>query len=233
MKAKIFSLITLLAAGAVAAQEPKKTQEPVKPAEAVSAKGAAMTEVRFSVTGLTKENVAKVKESLSTLSFQTYVCTGCKYEQSTAGKCTGCQMDLKAEKKPLIAGTMPSADDSSITLTLDQGHATRLSDIENALKKNSIGIDYTKLPIAGKAHLVIRGGTENDVPAIQKAIADAKLFEDAQAKWDASTSEIHVAVRSGATPPDRAAVSKAIEASGLKLTFADVIWGHVPGTKKT
>jgi len=226
------TLLALVAAGSVLAAQAKPAQEPTKPKEAVAVKAAPVTELRFSVTGLTKDNLSKVKESLTTLSFQTYVCDTCKYEQSTAGKCTKCNMDLKAEKKPLFAGAMPSPDDNSITLSMDQGHPTRLSDIESALKKNSINIDYAKFPIIGKAHLVIRGGTADNVAAVEKAITDSKLFEEVHAQWDATASEIHVAVKSGAMPPTRAKVTSAIEGSGLKVTFADVIWGALPMAKK-
>ena len=228
------TLLALVAAGSVLAAQAKPAQEPTKPKEAVAAKvaPAPVTELRFSVTGLTKDNLSKVKESLTTLSFQTYTCDACKYEQSTAGKCAKCSADLKAEKKPLFAGAMPSPDDNSITLTMDQGHPTRFSDIESALKKNSINIDYTKFPITGKAHLVIRGGTADNVAAVEKAITDAKLFEEVHAQWDATANEIHVAVKSGATPPTRAKVTSAIEGSGLKVQFADVIWGLMPMAKK-
>ncbi len=221
------TLLAVVAAGSVlTAQEAKKTQQPA-PGEAAAVKAAPIVELRFTVTGLTKENLSKVKESLTTLSFQTYLCGGCKYEQSTAGKCTKCNMDLKAERKPLLSAAMPSAEDSSITLTIDQGHPTRFSEIEGALKKNAINVDYSKFPITGKAHLVIRGGTADNVAAVEKAIKDAKLFDEVRAIWDAPSSEIHVMVRSGPTPPTRAAVAKVLEGSTLKVQFADVIWGQV------
>ncbi len=222
------ALLGLLAAGTVVtAQQAKPAQDPAgAPTAATAAKVVPGPELRFTVSGLTQENASKVKESLTTLSFQSYVCEACKYEQSTAGKCTPCNTELKAVKKPLLAAVMPSATDSSITLTMAAGTPTRFSEIEGALKRNAINIDYAKFPIAGQSHLVIRGATADRVAEVEKALIDAKLFDEVKATFDAKTSEIHVAVRAGAAPPTRAKVASTIE--GLKLTFADVIWQAEP-----
>ncbi len=217
--------LAFVATGAVLSAQEEKKDPHAGVTKQASATVPGKTELRFNVTGLTKDNVTKVKDSLTALSFQTYICPGCKYEQSTAGKCAPCNSDLKAEKKPLLSGATPSPDDSSITLTLDQARSVRLSEIENALKGSSVQIANDKFPIIGQANLVVRGATEQDVPTVEKALRDAKLFEEVKATFDKTTNEIHVMVRAGATPPMRSAVASAIDKAGVKATLGDVVWG--------
>ena len=226
-------LLAVCAAGAVlTAQEAGKKVE-IKPGHTATAAQStgAKTELKFAVTGLTQDNVSKVKDSLTALSFQTYVCPSCKYEKSTAGKCEPCKMDLVAEKKPLFAGATPLPAENAIALTLDQGRLVRLSEIENTLKSNSITIANDKFPIIGNARLIVRGVTEPDVQAIQKSLKDANLFGDVVTSFDKTTNEVHVQVRAGTTPPMRSAVVTAIQSANAKATLADVVWGPTTTSK--
>lgn len=222
------TLFTFLLTGAlVAAQtEVKTAQEPqgeVKNAAASKLEpGVALD---FSVSGLTKSNVDKVKQSLTAMQTQVYVCSGCKHEQVTAGRCSPCNLDMKAAKEPLFFEAMPSFETETIRVTPLAARILRYSDLESALKKESIQIDSAKFPLPGKARLVLLGGTLENAMVIEKALVDAKLFEKVKADFDAATGEIHVKVQASATPPTRARVISTLDGLGTKAKLSDVIWG--------
>jgi hypothetical protein len=222
-------LLAIVAVGSVtAAQESKKVpinpQEKTATAVAQQPQSGAKTELRLTVTGLTKDNAAKVKDSLTALSFQSYVCP-CKYEQSTAGKCPKCNTDLSPQKRPLFVGALPSADEGVIILTADSGHPVRFTEIENTLRPNSIEIP--EVTIVGEAHLIVRNATEQDVPIIEKALREAKLFEEAEARFNNPTREIEILVRCGTMPPPkRSAVDATIRGAAAHAKLSDVIWGR-------
>jgi hypothetical protein len=65
----------------------------------------------------------------------------------------------------------------------------------------------------------------DNVSAVEKALKDAKLFDDVRANFDAARQELDVEVHAGAKAPTRATVAKAIEDSGTKARLADVVWG--------
>jgi len=209
-------------------QEPPKKPEavPTQPKEA-SAKPDASRELAFPVSGLTKDNLAKVKESLQALSMHVFTCASCKVEQAAAGDCPKCKAPLKSENRSDFESIQPSAEAGTIALTVDPKAVVKLSELESALGKNSIKIDPAKFPIAGRAHLVVKGVTADAAPAVEKALNDAKLFEEVKAKFDATTNELHVMVRAGASAPTRAKVTTAIESA--KGTLADVVWGPMGG----
>ena len=217
----------LLTGALIAAQtEIKPAQEPhgeVK--NAAASKLEPGVPLEFSVSGLTQANADKVKQGLTAMRAQVYVCEGCKHEQATAGKCSPCKLDLKAAKEPLFLEAVPSFETETIRVTPLAARTLRYSDLEGALRKESIQIDSAKFPLAGKARLVLTGGTLENAKAIEKALADAKLFERVKAEYDAATGEIHVLVHASATPPMRAKVISTLEGVGTKAKLSDVVWG--------
>lgn len=188
--------------------------------------------LKFSVTGLTKDNLEKVQQSLSSMTTQVYACDGCKHEEVMAGKCSSCNLDLKAKKETVLLEAMPSVETASIRLTPLAARTLRYSDLESALTKNSIKIDDAKFPLAGKSRLVLRGGTLEDAKTIEKALMDSKLFDLVKASFDAPSGEIRVVVHSNATPPMHDKVSSLIDALGTKAKLTDVIWGPLPTPAK-
>jgi len=222
------ALFTFLLTGALVA-----AQTEVKAAQELhgQAKNAAASKlepgvpVEFSVSGLTKSNVDKVKQSLTAMQVQVYVCDGCKHEQVTAGKCSPCNLDMKSAKEPLFFEAVPSFETETIRLTPLAARTLRYSELEAALMKESIRIDSAKFPLPGKARLVLLGGTLENAKAIEKALVDAKLFEKVAADFDAATGEILVRVQASATPPMRAKVISTIDGLGTKAKLSDVIWG--------
>jgi len=240
-KSTLRALAVLLCAGSVlsAQTEPKKpapAQEPKKPAPAQEAPKPAAKEasaiaepavtIKFDVKGLSKDNEAKVKDALGGLTTTHYVCDACKVDQMTAGKCPKCSGDLAAKQKQVIQSTVAAADQGNVSVTIAPGSSIAYSQIDAALQKNMVSIDATKFPIAGKAMLVVKGGTADKAATIEKALKDAKLFDDVKASFDSAKSEIHVMVRAGAMAPTRAKVDDAVAATQLKVS--DVVLGTPP-----
>jgi len=182
------------------------------------------SQILLHVTGLTKDNQGAVKESLNGLGPQMYVCPTCKHEQTAPGKCTTCKVDLQAQKRHEFSNVALMPETSTIALTPAQHSAAKLSEIENALARNSVKVDESRLAIAGSATLVLGDGTADSATVIEKALRDAKLFDEVRARFDAPKSEIVVQVRAGATAPMRSAVVKAIEGANTKARLADVVW---------
>lgn len=213
--------------------EVKKAQDTHAQAkEAAASKIEPGTPLEFSATGLTKENVDKVKQSLTAMQTQLYMCDGCKHEQATAGKCPPCDLDLKATKQPLFIEAVLSFETKTIRVTPVAARTLRYSDLDSALMKNSIQIDSAKFPLAGKTRLVLLGGTLENAKVIEKALTDAKLFELVKADYDAASGEIHVLVHASGTPPMRAKVIATIDGLGTKARLSDVIWAPLPTPAK-
>ena len=181
--------------------------------------------LEFGVTGLTQDNLEQVRQSLTSLTSQVYVCTGCKHEQAKAGNCTACKLDLEAKREPMLLEALPSVETTSIRLIPVATRNLRYSDLEGALMKNSIKLDPAKFPLSGKSCLVLRGGTSEDAKTIEKALMDSKLFERVQASFDSASSEIRVVAHADATAPTYEEVASVIEKLGTKAKLADVVWG--------
>ena len=98
-----------------AAQEAQDLPGQVK--DAAMSKTTLGVPLTFSVEGLTKENIEKVTRSLTSLTENVYVCSGCKHMQATAGTCIPCDVELKAKKEPILSEALPSFKKASIQLT--------------------------------------------------------------------------------------------------------------------
>lgn len=189
-----------------------------------SAPAAESHQILLHVTGLTKDNEAAVKESLTGLGGQRYVCATCKHAQGTPGPCPTCKTALKSEQQHVISGATVTLSSSSIAITPAANSAVKLSEIESALSKRMVHVDENRLQLPGSAVLVLKEGSSDGVAKVEKALKDAKLFDEVHAKMDPAKG-LEVEVRSGATGPTRSSVAKAIEAAGTKARLSDVIWG--------
>ncbi len=222
--------ILLLAAPAIltvlssAAQEQKPAPTETKPAQAKPV-AAATAEVGVSVpvAGLTKETSAKVTSALQELKLTVYVCPGCKASKASKGTCEGCKKELAAESKPALSSATADAESGMIRLRVAPGAMVRLSEIERALKASNVTVSADKLSLAG-GQLVVKAGGADSGPAVEKALKDAKLVDNAQARFDPTSQELLVTVRAGATAPTRQAVAAAIEKAGSGWKLTDVIW---------
>ena len=187
-----------------------------------------MEPIFLHVSGLTKDNQSQAKEALTGMGRQHYVCPACKHQQTLPGKCPLCKTELRSEKREAFSNVMLSPDASSITVTPAAGALVRLSEIESALARNSVHVDENRLALSGRAILVLRESAPDQAAPVEKALKDAKLFDDVHARFDSILHELDVDVRAGATGPQRSAVAKAVESSGTKARLYDVIWGQVP-----
>jgi hypothetical protein len=222
------SLAFLLVGFLSTARAEAQKAEPSQAEAAAAIKVGTRAPLEFGVTGLTKDNLEKVQESLTALTSQVYVCNGCKDEDATAGKCPPCNVERTAKKEPMLFKAIASLDTASIRLVPVTARTLRYSDLEGALTKNSVHIESAKFPIAGESRLVLRGGTKENAATIEKALTDSKLFELVQAEFDTPSGEIRVVVHANATPPMHDKVTSVIDALGTKAKLTDVIWGPTP-----
>lgn len=186
------------------------------------------TEIQFGVTGLTQENVERVRRDLTSITGPVYVCPNCKKEYARDGKCEKCQQDLNAEKRPVIQEVNPSVEEQRVRLEVGPGRALRYSELERALLGSSIRIESGKFPLNGNAQLVLRGGQQENVETIEKVLNDSKNFENVDATFDPSMNEIRVTVRAGRQAPTLASVTSTLEGAGVRARLADVVWGQEP-----
>ena len=213
-----------------AGARPIPTQQPT-PGQARDA-GAPKTEsvppLAFGVSGLTADNLPKVKESLAALESQVFVCPGCKAEGALAGSCSACKVALEPRTVKLLKTAEPSVENASIRITPDTGRTVRYSDLERTLRQHLVQIDSSKFPVAGTAQLVVRGATDADVSPLEEALLQAKLFDEVEGVYEPATGEIRLAVRAGKTPPPLSKVEAVLEGTGIAPRFADVLWAPRP-----
>lgn len=225
------TLGSFLSAQDVAGQ-PAKKQDPAHPAvKEAAAKLDTARELSFGVTGLTKDNMMKAKEGLQALTHHVFACGACNVEESVAGNCPKCKGALAPASHAVFAGIKPSAEAGTIALTLEPRATLRFSELEGALSKNSIKIDPAKFTLPGRARLLVHGATAETVPAIEKALTEAKLFEEVKTKFDATSKELVIMVHAGTSAPTRTKVTTTLE--GAKAKLFDIVWGPPPMTSKS
>lgn len=224
IKTALSATLALLLTGSLLTAQ-TEVKKPDHPQNAAASKIEPAVALQFSVSGLTKDNLDTVKQSLSSMEAQTFACDGCKHEQAMAGRCSTCDVDLKGAKKALLGEVVLSLESQTIHVTPVPARTLHYSDLEGALKKNSVQIDSAKFPIAGQPRLILLGGTLENAKAIEKGLLDAKLFDTAKADFDVGSGQIRIWVRAGATVPMRAKVVSTIDGLGTKAKLSDVAWG--------
>lgn len=183
---------------------------------------------KFSVTGLTKDNLEKVKSALVALTTEAYVCDTCKVMAAEAGPCSKCSAALALARKPLLLQAQPIPDEGAIALMLDRRLKTRLSQLEATLSANSVTIDRKKLRLAsGSVQIVVREGTADQVATLDKAVREAKLFAESSVSYDLATKKLVIRARCLTEPPTVEQVSTLL--AGHKLTTDDIIFGRSTG----
>lgn len=209
------------------AAAPQGQDKPAKAPEAAARPPQAPgVQLSLPVSGLAKENAAKVESALTALSREFYACDACHSEHAQKGKCPGCGVEMTAHKAPLLKEAKAAPDKGTVALTTNPGCELKLSQVERALKSASAQIDAAKMTLAGKSVLLFpNAASQEEAMALGKMLADAGLFQTTRANFDAASKSIHVEVSAGATAPTRAAVDAALEKAGSKLRLADVVWG--------
>jgi len=182
--------------------------------------------LEFGVAGLTPENAEQIRTSLRELRTQVYVCSGCEREYARAGTCETCKLTLRADERPVFQEATPAVERSSVRVRVAPGRTLRYSDLERALLANSIRIEGSKFPLDTPATLVLRGGSQENVAEVERALNESGAFERAETRFEPSTGEIQVTVRPGRNAPSLSQLSSTLKSSGSKLLLADVIWGE-------
>ena len=190
------------------------------------------TPLDFRVIGLTEENSDEVRQNLTGMTTQVYVCGTCKHEERVSGRCRPCNLELEVTEEVVLLEAVPDVEGESIHLTPAATRNLRFSELAETLGESSVEIDTAHFPLPGKSHLVLRGGTVQTNAAIEKALVDSRFFELVQARFDPVTSETHVVVLARRTAPTYAEVSALLDQVGLGARLTEVIWGPLPTTVK-
>jgi len=194
-----------------------------KPSQAKQKEASAAPdgrEIALLVKGLSKKSVAAVREDLLSLSTQVYICSACEFESSEAA-CTKCRAALKPESRALFTSVAPSMQENLIAVTLDPRVVVRLSQIECALARRKVKIDDERFMLPGRAQLLVRTPLPDD-GTIEKALDDAKLFEEFDVVLDPATNQFTVTVRAEKNAPTRVKVAAALAAA--KAQLIDIVW---------
>lgn len=219
-------LSTVLLTAPATAQDGKAVSGQTK--GAVASKADVGVPLMFPVEGLTRDNVDVVERNLMAMTETVHVCPKCDHMSPKAGKCTPCDVDLKAKKMPIFSEAKPSLEKENISLIPFSARTLRFSVLRSTLLKDAIELDDAKFPITGQARIVLRGSDLNGVESIEKALVDSKLFASVKASFAVDSSETHVVVRPKATPATYRALATVLEGLGSKVTFTDLVWGPPP-----
>ncbi len=230
---KLLTSLALLSLGAFASaqtgEEPK--QQPATRTIPTSMRlTRTKADLSVPVTGLTADNAAKVKTALEGLNTHVYSCAACSERYAMAGNCPGCLAGLKDESKPIFSQVTVTPDQGLIKFQTHEGIPVRYSDIDRALKANSITVDSSKLQIGGQQLAIFVSGatTDEHAKAIQTSLEEAKLFQRVNTTIDPATKNARISVVSSATPPTRAAIDSALAKAGANYKITDVVW-NAPG----
>lgn len=209
------TLCTTLIATSLLAQEPPKKVTPPR------ARIAHMSGIELPVTGLTKETSAKVETSLKTLTYESFMCPGCKAVSNHAGECKKCEMALEAKQAPVFSESMPNVEKNHIALRLTPGAQIALTRLESTLG-DTVKVQREKLHVGGNTTLVFQGAKdEKEAQALQAAFREAKL-QDATATYDAKAKQIHLHIARGNTSWETA--SELAQKTSKDLRLADLLW---------
>jgi len=219
------TVLSVLASSGLALPQdttPRKQQAEPIPAVMPLVRTSAQCELTLPVTGLTADNMAKVKTALEGLKAEFYRCAECKSDFAKAGECPKCKKALTESKEVVLGAITPDATKGQLTVRTKPGMELRLSALERALKAESVHVDSSKLMLPCPATLVVAGATtQEQARGVEKALDDAKLFQSAQARSGAREVRVHV---TGSMAPTLGGVRAALTEANPMLQVTDVIW---------
>lgn len=221
----VFLLATLAASPALGMQEkPNKKKK-------AAANPAAKVEFTLAVSGLTKENLSGVQETLARLSVEDFQCPGCGATKPEAGDCEACGTALEEHSQALFRNV--TRGKGTLTFRLAPRAHARLSQIEKALSGGPALVQREKCDLGKKATLVYEraagASSADDAADLEKAFHAAGVTES-EAALDPQSGKIHVRIKKGSVSWAQAA--RLGEAHAGKLRLADVIWGPMGTGKK-
>lgn len=179
----------------------------------------------FELKGLTKDNAAKVETALAKLDRDGFRCPTCEHFAKEAGDCPMCETALVAEKAgTLLRDVKVDVEKNIATFGVAGPYAVRLSEIAAALEPMGVEIDTSKLSIVPFTRLTVTGIESKDAAkTLEKALKDAKLYDDIKFDVDVDHHKAFLLVKGGRTTPTLAAITKAVESAGT-FKLAEVTW---------
>jgi len=189
------------------------------------AQGSTAGTLSIELKGLTKDNAAKVETALAKLERDGFRCTICDHFAKDAGDCPGCKTALVAEKAgTLLRDVKIDAAKNTATFGVASTHGVRMSEIAAALKPMGVEIDTSKLAIVPFTRLTVTGIESEDAgKTLEKALKDAKLYDDIKVNIDVERRTAILFVKGGKTTPTFAAITKTVEKAG-PFKIAEVTW---------
>lgn len=210
--------------GVHAAQQPGATA-----ASPASAPALPELSLEIRVENLSAEAAPLLRGRLLALEYPVFTCTACKLEQAFANECRECKQALRRDAHPLLRSAAVEIETRTVRCGWTRDHAVHWNDIETQLIGLGLNHDAAKLAIPGDVELVIANARASQVPAVERAVVDAKLFASVTARWDAERREIRIATRAAERPPSREALVRVIQPTGGSLR--DLIWPAVPAPR--
>jgi len=221
----VFLLAALVASPALGMQgkAKKKKKEAANP--------AAKVEFTLAVSGLTKENLSGVQETLAQLSAEDFQCPGCGAAKPEAGECEACGKALEKHSQAIFRNV--TRGKGTMTFRLAPRVHVRLSQIEEALGDGPARVQREKSDFGKKATLVYArasgASSADDAAGLEKAFHAAGLT-GTEGALDPESGEIHVRIKQGSLNWMQAAQLGEAQAGKLRLT--DVVWGPTGSGKQ-
>jgi hypothetical protein len=208
-------------------KKPEGGREKAKPSDVALASQTATAAMNIPLSGVTAENSPKAEAAIQTIAHPIWKCAKCDYKQSDKGQCPKCKADLVMEKDGAVAvkSVSVTATTGLTQLALAPGQTIHLSEIDRALKPESISVNRRQLVVPNCARLLISAPTEakEAEAAIQRALAGTKLFANATVHYNEHKKEFVALIESTglATYADAAG---ALEACGPGYKVTDMAW---------
>jgi hypothetical protein len=204
--------------------KPQDKPEAGKPAEAGAKKSGAAAPMSIPLTGVTAANAAQVESALESLKSPVYRCAACNTAQRNKGTCSTCKKELVEDKNATVVREVSiEPTKGTLQFALAPGQELRMSELDRALKAQSVSINSSQLAVPSYTRLYFSAPAESKdaQAAIQKALEDSKLFTKVVVKQDEKKNLVAM-VEGGQA--NYGQVASAIEKGAKDVKLTDVAW---------
>lgn len=221
----LLPLLLLALGGSTSAQQEKAQTEKPKPAAAqeASAPAAPAATMGIPLTGVTKDNTAKIHDALQKISHAGFHCPKCQAAAHHEGTCKMCNVALEkdAVAKP-VAKSVQIDDKGVLKLSVDSGQRVRLSEIEQVAKANGAAVNRADYVVPAYARILVSGPANAEAAKkLEKALIDAKVFASVTVGVDEAAKGLYVMPGEGAVKLSVA--TAAIEKAGADFKYQDLV----------
>lgn len=202
-------------------EKPKQEPKQEKPVAQPAAAPAAM--IGIPLTGVTKDNSAKVSEALQKISHTGYHCPKCEATSTTEGTCKMCSVPLEKDATPKQVVKSSTIDDKGmLKVALEPGQRLRFSEIDQAAKSAGGSVNRAEYTVPAYARLIVAGpANAEQAKKLEKALTDAKVFTAVTVGVDENTKELYVMPTSGSVK--LASAISGIEKAGAEFKYQDLV----------